>query len=128
MKQAYPEKFVSENKIFGHIHPGDRIFISSGCGEPQVSDSGPHPVCGSGAQGLLLETEVVHVYSFGIAPYTEDKFKHNFRHTSFFIGTNTRDPINRGAADYSPIFYPRFQTCSSRAGACRRGLDPDVSS
>jgi len=35
MKKAHPENFLSEAQIFGHIHPGDRIFIGSGCGEPQ---------------------------------------------------------------------------------------------
>ena len=35
MKTIYPHKFVSEQEIFSHIHRGDRIFISTGCGEPQ---------------------------------------------------------------------------------------------
>jgi acyl-CoA hydrolase len=35
MKRKYPEKFSSEEHIFGHIHRGDRISIDTGCGEPQ---------------------------------------------------------------------------------------------
>ena len=34
-KKRYPEKFVPENVVFGHIHQGDRIFVGTGCGEPQ---------------------------------------------------------------------------------------------
>ena len=34
-KKIYPEKFASEDEIFSHIHAGDRIFIGTGCGEPQ---------------------------------------------------------------------------------------------
>ena len=34
-RKIYPEKFASEESIFSHIHAGDRIFIGTGCGEPQ---------------------------------------------------------------------------------------------
>ena len=106
VKRTYPEKFVSEKKIFSHIHPGDRIFISSGCGEPQYLIGALIRYVESEPKAFF-DTEVVHVYSFGIAPYTDERFKQNFRHTSFFIGNNTRDPINRGAADYTPIFLSK---------------------
>ncbi len=106
MKKAYPEKFAPEDKIFRHIHGGDRIFISSGCGEPQYLIRALIRYVESEPKAFF-DTEILHVYSFGIAPYTDDKFKQNFRHTSFFIGSNTRDPINRGAADYTPIFLSK---------------------
>jgi acyl-CoA hydrolase/RimJ/RimL family protein N-acetyltransferase len=51
----------------------------------------------------IFDAEIIHVYSLGIAPYTDAKYKENFRHNSFFIGNNTRDPINKGMADYTPI-------------------------
>ena len=35
MKQTYPQKFASEDFIFSNIHRGDKIFISTACGEPQ---------------------------------------------------------------------------------------------
>jgi acyl-CoA hydrolase/RimJ/RimL family protein N-acetyltransferase len=106
MKKRYPEKFVSEEKIFSHIHRGDRIFISTGCGEPQylvralIHYVETHPKA-------FFDAEVLHVWSLGIAPYTDEKFKYNFRHNSFFIGNNTRGPINRGEADYTPIFLSK---------------------
>jgi acyl-CoA hydrolase/GNAT superfamily N-acetyltransferase len=41
----------------------------------------------------------------GIAPYANETFKSNFRQNSFFIGNSTvRDAINKGIADYTPIF------------------------
>lgn len=101
-KKAYPEKFVAENEIFNHIRRGDHIFVASGCGEPQylvqamISYVESHPKA-------FFDAEIIHVYSLGIAPYTDAKYKANFRHNSFFIGNNTRDPINKGTADYTPI-------------------------
>ena len=35
IRKVYPEKFLPEDEIFSHIHRGDRIFIGTGCGEPQ---------------------------------------------------------------------------------------------
>lgn len=101
-KEVYPEKFASEEVIFSHIRRGDHIFVTSGCGEPQYLISAltryveNHPKA-------FFDTEIIQVYSLGIAPYTDPKFKSNFRHNSFFIGNNTRDPVNKGAADYTPI-------------------------
>ena len=103
LKEEYPEKFASEEEIFGHIHRGDRIFISTACGEPQylvsalISFVETHPKA-------VFDAEVFHVWTLGVAPYADEKFKYNFRHNSFFIGTNTRDAVNQGMADYTPIF------------------------
>jgi len=101
-KGLFPDKFADEEAIFGRIRRGDHIFVASGCGEPQylvramVQYVDSHPKA-------FFDTEILHVYSFGIAPYTDPKFKRNFRHNSFFIGNNTRGPINAGMADYTPI-------------------------
>ncbi|MGE5893856.1 MAG: GNAT family N-acetyltransferase, partial [bacterium] len=103
MRRLYPQKFIPEEQIFGRINPGDRIFISTGCGEPQylvralINYVQSHPKA-------FYDTEVFHVWTLGVAPYTDEKFKDNFRHNSFFIGDNTRDAVNKGLADYTPVF------------------------
>lgn len=103
MKERYPEKFVPEGRIFSQIHRGARIFIGTGCGEPQylvralIKYVESHPKA-------IFDAEVFHVWTLGVAPYTFEKFKYNFRHNSFFIGTHTREAVNRGVADYTPIF------------------------
>ncbi len=102
-KKAFPKKFLSEPLIFGQIHRGDRIFIGTGCGEPQhlvralteYVQTHPH---------TLFDTEVLQVWTLGIAPYADEKLKPYFRHNSFFISNNTRDSVNQGTADYTPIF------------------------
>ena len=101
-KKQYPEKFAEEDAVFSKIRRGDHIFVASGCGEPQyliralVNYVDSHPKA-------FFDTEIIHVYSFGIAPYTDPKFKRNFRHNSFFVGNNTRDSVNQGLADYTPV-------------------------
>jgi acyl-CoA hydrolase len=106
-KELYPNKFISEDRLFHNIHRGNRIFIGTACGEPQylvralIKYVESHPKS-------FFDAEVFHVWTLGVAPYTDEKFKSNFRHNSFFIGGNTRDPINKGFADYSPIFFAQI--------------------
>jgi acyl-CoA hydrolase/GNAT superfamily N-acetyltransferase len=102
MRGLYPDKFASEEDIFSTIHRGDRIFIGTACGEPQylvkalINYVSSHPKA-------FFDAEVLQVWTLGVAPYTDEKFKHNFRHNSFFIGKNTRTAVNEGMADYTPI-------------------------
>jgi len=51
----------------------------------------------------FFDAEVIHIWTLGVAPYTDEKFKRNFRHNSFFVGDSTRDTVNRGDADYTPV-------------------------
>jgi len=103
MKEIYPEKFVSEEEIFRRIHRGDRIFLHTGCAEPQylvgalIKFVESHPKA-------FFDAELIHVWTLGVAPYTDEKFKYNFRYNSFFVGDNSREAVNRGMADYTPLF------------------------
>jgi len=102
-RKQYPEKFVAEKIIFSHIHAGDRIFIGTACGEPQyLSKALIHYV--ESNPKALLDAEVLHIWSLGVAPYTNAKFKRNFRQNAFFIGDYARETINKGEGDYSPVF------------------------
>ena len=102
-KKVHPEKFASGDEIFSHIHAGDRIFIGTGCGEPQYLVSAlvnyvkNHPKA-------FFDAELIHVWTLGVAPYTDEKLQENFRLDSFFVGDSTRNSVNRGAADYTPVF------------------------
>ena len=102
-KKTYPEKFPSPEAIFSRIHAGDQIFIGTGCGEPQylvhelVDYVNKNPKA-------FFDAELIHIWTLGVAPYTDEKFQDNFRLDSFFVGDSTRGSVNRGAADYTPVF------------------------
>ncbi|MFC1550648.1 GNAT family N-acetyltransferase [Candidatus Neomarinimicrobiota bacterium] len=107
IREQHSEKFNSDDKIFKQIHRGDRIFIGTACGEPQylvkalLNYVESHPK-------ELVDSEILHVWTLGVAPYADAKFKNNFRYNSFFIGDNTRSAVNAGLADYSPIFLSKI--------------------
>jgi acyl-CoA hydrolase len=83
--------------------PGDRIFIGTGCGEPQYLVSSLLNYVQRNPKAFL-DAELMNIITLGVAPYTDEKFKCNFRLNSFFIGDNTRNAVNRAVADYTPIF------------------------
>ncbi|MCX5991311.1 MAG: GNAT family N-acetyltransferase [Chloroflexi bacterium] len=117
VKALCPEKFASEEEIFSHIHRGDRLFIGTGCGQPQyliralMKYVESHP-------NAFFDVEVIHLWTVGVAPYTDERFKRNFRHTSFFVGNSTREAVNEGLADYTPI------ALSQLPGLLYRGVIP----
>ena len=103
LKEQYSEKFVSINQAIRSIHRGDRIFVHTACGEPQYLLRSLAEYIESEPKAVF-DAEVLQVWSLGLAPYAQEKFKHNFRHNSFFIGNSTRSAVNSGLADYTPIF------------------------
>ena len=103
MRERYPTKFAPENRVFDNLRRGGHLFIGTGCGEPQrlVRALGDYV---SAHPKAVFDAEVLHVWTLGVAPYADERFSRHFRHNSFFIGDNTREAVNRGLADYTPIF------------------------
>ena len=102
-RAQYPDKFLPDDEVFAHVRRGDRIFLGTACGEPQhlvqaLTDYvKAHPKA-------FFDAEIMQVWTLGVAPYTDERLKSNFRLNAFFIGNNTRAAINSGLADYTPIF------------------------
>ncbi|KUK44853.1 MAG: GNAT family N-acetyltransferase [Methanothrix sp.] len=117
LKKTWPEKFASEDEIFSHIHPGDKIFIGTGCGEPQYLVQALVNFVGRNPKAFF-GIELIHVWTLGAAPYIDEQFRDNFRIDSFFISEGTRNAINRGAADYTPV------SLSAIPGLIRREIIP----
>ncbi len=117
IKKTWPEKFASEDVIFSHIHPGDKIFIGTGCGEPQYLVQALVNFVSRNPKAFF-GIELIHVWTVGAAPYIDEKFRDNFRIDSFFISEGTRNAINRGTADYTPV------SLSAVPGLIRREIIP----
>jgi acyl-CoA hydrolase/GNAT superfamily N-acetyltransferase len=115
-QRRYPAKFAPEKAIFGSINRGDTIFIASACAEPQHLVHSMIRYIKSNPKAFF-DAEVLSVRTLGVAPYADEKFKSNFRLNSFFIGDSTRGAVNKGLADYTPIFL------SQVPGLFYRGLD-----
>jgi acyl-CoA hydrolase len=128
LKDRYPDKFLPEDRVFSHVRRGDRIFIGTACGEPQHL---VHALTNwvRANPKALFDAEIVQVWTLGVAPYTDEKLKYNFRHNSFFLGNTTRGAVGAGLADYPRSSCRRSRTSSTgdhpdRGGAHQTSL-PD---
>jgi acyl-CoA hydrolase/GNAT superfamily N-acetyltransferase len=99
-REKWIKKEISAKEAIDKIIPGNRIFIDSGCSEPQkltkelIKQS-----------RRLVDTEIVHFLTIGPEKYfSKDKQEDLFRHNALFIGKSLREEINKGQADYTPIF------------------------
>lgn len=108
LKRAYPQKFTSKEKIFSHIKRGNKLFIGTAAGEPRylvrslVSYLDQNPKA-------FFDADIFYVWTLpGARDSLYEKYRDNFRINSLFIGEPNRDAINKGAADYTPIFLSRI--------------------
>ncbi len=108
LKQTYPQKFTTEYRVFRNIQRGNKIFIGTGTGEPryvvrslmEYLDNNP---------AAFFDVEIYYVWTLHEdSHYFYEKYKNNFRINSFFIGDPNRDAINKGDADYTPVFTSKI--------------------
>lgn len=95
----YRYKIVDPMKAFSTIKCGNRVFISSGCAEPQFLTSQfiKYSYC-------LCDTEVMHLLSLGTTSKCAFMDNDVVRLNAFFIGERSRKAFENGKADYTPAF------------------------
>jgi acyl-CoA hydrolase/GNAT superfamily N-acetyltransferase len=98
-QEKYAAQITSSDRAVSHIRPGQRVFVGTGCAQPQEL------VRAMVARSReLADTEVVHLLTQGDAPYASKDLSQHFRVNSFFISENVRDIIQKALGDYTPIF------------------------
>src|SRR5512135_672487 len=97
-KEKYHSSVATAEAAVKRIRPGQRIFIGTGTAEPLELVSAL-----SKRAYELPDTEIVHLLTFGDAPYAHRALAQYFRVNSFFIAENVRNIIQEGLGDYTPI-------------------------
>jgi len=97
-KEKYKSSIATAAEAVKRVRPGQRIFIGTGAAEPLELVSAL-----TKRAYELPDTEIVHLMTFGEAPYAHKEMAHYFRVNSFFIAENVRGIIQEGLGDYTPI-------------------------
>jgi len=98
-QHEYAEMVTAADEALARLEPGQRVFIGTGCAEPlELVRALTH------RSKDLPDTEIVHLLTFGEAPYAHEELTRYFRVNSFFIAENVREIIQEGLGDYTPIF------------------------
>jgi acyl-CoA hydrolase/GNAT superfamily N-acetyltransferase len=110
-----PEKVVSVGDAIDRIKNGSRIFIGTGCGEPQ------HLIHALVKNPKIQDAMVYQMLSFTLAKYVDDDdFLKRFAIKLFFISNLMRKAALEGKIDYIPSYLSQIPLLFSSR---RIGLD-----
>ena len=99
MKKQY--QVVTAEEAVKVIKSGDHVHISSVSNVPQCLVKA---LCDRGRAGELKNVYIHHLHTEGAAPYVNPEFEGIFQHNAFFVGANVRESVQKGLADYIPVF------------------------
>jgi acyl-CoA hydrolase/RimJ/RimL family protein N-acetyltransferase len=96
--RGYQSMVASAGEAIGHIRPGQRVFIGTGCGQPQV------------LIGALLDhsdeledVEIIQLIMLGEPASRHRELAQRFRLKPFFIADGADSERHRHLGDYTPI-------------------------
>ena len=95
----YADQIDTAEGAIARLRPGQRVFVGTGAAPPLRLVRAMVE-----RHGSLSDMEVVHLLTYGEAPYATAELSGTFRVNSFFIGENVRSVIQQGLGDYTPIF------------------------
>jgi acyl-CoA hydrolase len=98
-KELYKNKLKTAPQAIKMIESGARIFIGTGCGQPQLLVEEL-----TNEKNDIADAEIYHLLTQGTAPYIQKEYCDKFRTCSFFLAPNVRQAIVSGRGDYTPIF------------------------
>jgi 4-hydroxybutyrate CoA-transferase len=100
----YKKKLMTADEALRCVKSSMRVYIQPGCAEPETL-----------VEALLRrapavrDVEIVHMMTMGCAPYVAPEMAGHFRHNAMFMGSNVRDAVNDGRADYTPIYLSEIE-------------------
>src|ERR1700745_2067240 len=103
--ELYRQRLTSAEQAVEVIRSGNRVYVHPGCATPAVLteallERGP----------ALSDVEIIHLLSFGRAGYTLAQYDVDFPHNGLFLGSNVREAVAAGRADYTPIMLGEIET------------------
>jgi len=110
-EHEYTKKLRTADEALTCVKSGMRVYIQPGCAEPETL-----------VEALMRraswvhDVEIVHMMTMGPAPYVTPEMVGHFRHNAVFIGSNVREAINEGRADYTPIYLSEIEELFESGG------------
>ena len=98
-----PHKVISAEKAVSKIKNGSRVFIGTGCGEPQ------HLIKAMVNESTIQDILVYQMLSSTFSQYIDDEsFRRRFSLKLFFISDSMRKAAFEGKIDYIPAYLSRI--------------------
>jgi len=103
LKSVYPDKFLTTKESVKKIKNGSRVFIGTGCGEPQR-------LIKAMVEDLSIQDIVIYqMLSSTLSNYVNDEnFLSRFSIKLFFISVLMRQSAFEGKIDYIPVYLSQI--------------------
>jgi len=95
---AIADKMKTADQAVSSVKSGDNVFIGTACATPR---SLIHALEARGDE--LFDLKLIHFLTDGAIPMENGLPKTRFQHKVFFVGSDTREAIKKGKAQYIPI-------------------------
>ncbi|MBN2283319.1 MAG: GNAT family N-acetyltransferase [Deltaproteobacteria bacterium] len=105
MSKIFQDKLTTPDEAVSVIRPGDKVFIATACATPRTLIMALENL-----ETKPADVHLLHFLTDGAVPRKDGVPHTKYHHRSFFVGTDTREIVNEGRADYVPISLP--QACA----------------
>lgn len=95
----YNAKTVTAEEAVRVIKSNDNVIVQPGCAAPLELINAM-----VARKDELSNVSIYHILVVGDIPYVQPGMEKHFRHKAFFMGSNTRQAVNEGRAEFIPIF------------------------
>jgi acetyl-CoA hydrolase len=101
--KQYSDKVCTAQEAVQAVQSGDRIFLTGNCSVPKIIldalvQRGPE----------LEDVEIIHALTIGSADYVSPEMEGHLRVNTIFISHNTREAVQAGRADFTPVLLSEF--------------------
>lgn len=91
-------KLSSAEEALSAVKSGDKVFVGTACATPRLLIRALECM-----EKRLDDVTMIHFLTDGAIAIMGDRPKTRFRHKVFFVGTDTREAVKQGLAQYVPI-------------------------
>lgn len=111
-------QFISADRAVQEVRDHDHIHLGSIASTPKVLIDA---LVRRAEAGDVRDLHFHHFHTEGPAPYADPKFEGIFFEQGFFVGSNVRESVNAGYADYLPVHLSESGHLY-RSGAIKLGV------
>ncbi len=94
----YHDKIISAANAAKMVRPGQHVFVGTACATPRTLmaalENLPNPPA---------DVELVHFITTDAVPHRDGRSSTQYRHRTFFVGSDIRAAVKQGLAEYVPI-------------------------
>jgi acyl-CoA hydrolase len=96
---AYKDKVCTAAEALAGLHNGDHVFVGTGCAAPLALIEALESLT-----SLPADLELLHFFTIKAFGHDETgQCTTRFRHRTFFVGTDMRQAMKQGLAEYVPM-------------------------